>query len=147
MNQIDASVTIEAPAERTWDVLSDLTAMADYMPGATSVRLVSDHATGPGATRHCVFDDGVELTERVRDWDDGARTYTLETTEFKKVPMRSNVVTFAVSGDGSGSKVTQVMRYEMKGGPLAGLLERLAAGKMNKALSTALAGLKEHVER
>lgn len=145
MNRVQASVTIGAPPERVWAVLSDLTAMRAYLPGLRSVRLLSGPEAGVGAVRHCVFEDGVELTERVTDWQEGTG-YTLETTAFEGVPMRSNEITFALDGDGERTTVTQSMRYAMKGGPLAPLLERLARGRMVAALDGALGGLKRHVE-
>lgn len=33
MNSLEAELRIDAPAQRTWTVLSDITAMRDYMPG------------------------------------------------------------------------------------------------------------------
>lgn len=145
MNSVQASTTIDAPPEHVWAVLSDLTAMRAYLPGLASVRLLSGPEAGVGAARHCVFEDGVELTECVTDWRDGAG-YTLETTAFKGVPMRSNEITFDIDGEGDRTTVTQSMRYAMRGGPLAPLLERLAKGRMVSALDGALGGLKRHVE-
>lgn len=146
MNQIDSEITIRATRERTWEVLSDLTAMRDYMPGVATVTLTSEAPSGVGAARHCVFEDGVELSERVTEWRDGSG-YVLETTAFKGVPMRSNVITFAVDGSGDMSTVSQSMRYEMKGGLVAPLMEKMAKGMMRKAVRGALEGLKSHVER
>lgn len=145
MNELHSSVQIAAPAEQVWPVLSDLTAMRAYMPGLKSVEVVSDPQSGIGATRHCVFGDGVELTERVTAWIPGTG-YTLETTSFKGVPMRSNEITFGLTDEGTHTTVTQSMRYAMKGGVLAPLLERLAQGRMSAALSGALNGLKRFVE-
>lgn len=145
MHDIQASVHIDAPRERVWAVLSDLTAMRAYMPGLERVDLVSDTVQGVGATRHCVFGDGVELTERVIAWTPGTG-YTLETTAFTGVPMRSNEITFALADDGTRTTVTQSMRYAMKGGLIAPLLARMARGRMLTALTGALNGLKQFVE-
>lgn len=146
MNSLEDEIRIDAPAERTWAVLSDITAMREYMPGVAEVRLLSDSGSGTGAVRHCLFEDGIELTERVTEWHEGSG-YTIETTAFVGVPMRSNVVTFRVQSQGATSTVTQSMRYSMKGWALAPVIERMAAGTMRKALRGALEGLKEHVER
>lgn len=146
MNSVEDRIRIDAPAERTWAVLSDLTAMREYMPGVQEVRMLSESGSGAGATRHCRFEDGIELTERVTDWHEGSG-YTLETTTFIGVPMRSNVITFRVEGDGPTTTVTQSMRYSMKGGVLAPVMERVAAARMRKALRGSLEGLREHVER
>ena len=145
MHTIEEQIQIDAPPERTWGVLSKITAMRAYMPGIKEVRLLSDRDSGEGAERHCVFEDGVELTERVIAWREGAG-YTLETTTFVGVPMRSNVITFAIAGSGATTTVTQSMRYQMQGWILAPLMERAAVGMMRKALRGALGGLKAHVE-
>ncbi len=70
------------------------------------MNLLSKVKSGPGAARHCLFEDGIELTERVIDWDEGSG-YMLETTAFVGVPMRSNIVTFRVEGDGPGGTGTR----------------------------------------
>lgn len=145
MNQIQHAVTIDASPSQTWAVLSDLTAMRAYMPGIAEVHLTSDAERGVGAARHCVFEDGIELSERVIAWDEG-QGYTLETTAFKGVPMRSNEITFALTPDGERTTVTQTMRYAMKGGLLAPILERMAGGMMRNAVNGALGGLRDHVE-
>ena len=145
MRTIESSVHIQAPPERVWGVLSDLTAMRAYMPGLESVALTSGEARGVGAARHCVFEDGVELHEQVVSWTEGTG-YTLETTAFEGVPMRSNRIAFRVAPAPDGTTVTQSMTYAMKGGLLAPLMERMAGGMMRKALDGALGGLKGYVE-
>lgn len=145
MNQLSEQIRIDASPERVWGALSDITTMRSYMPGISEVQLRSESSSGVGAIRHCVFEDGVELTERVLEWREG-EGYTLEIVESKGVPMKSNVVTFQVAASGASSVVTQSMQYEMKGWIFAPLLERMAAGMMRKALRGALGGLKGHVE-
>ena len=68
MRRVTASVEIAAPISETWAVLKDLTAMREYMPGLKSVTITSQQTEGVGASRHCVFQDGVQLTERVVEW-------------------------------------------------------------------------------
>ena len=64
MNEVTASIDLDIPIERAWALLSDLTGMRNYMPGLAEVAVTSSAADGVGATRHCRFEDGVELTER-----------------------------------------------------------------------------------
>jgi len=158
LHQVESRITIDASPERIWEVLSDLTAMRDYMPGIETVALTSERSEGVGASRHCVFKDGVELSERVAQWREGAG-YVLETTAFKGVPMLSNVITFEIQDStsswadvdaghaGETTTVKQSMRYEMKGGIFAPLVEKMAGRMMRKALRGALEGLKAQVER
>lgn len=145
MRKIQSQVIINKAQEQVWDVLSDLTAMGNYMPGVKDVHFTSDNKYGVGASRHCTFDDGVELYERVLQWHEG-QGYTLETTQFVKVPMKENEITFSLAADGDKTVLTQSMRYKMKGGIFAPIMEMMAAGMMKKALNGALAGLKTYVE-
>lgn len=145
MREIQSQITINKPKDKVWAILSDLTAMGNYMPGIDEVHFTSDEKRGMGAARHCTFDDGIELFERVIDWNDG-HGYTLETTKFVKVPMRANQITFGLTSNNGHTVVTQSMRYQMKGGILAPIMEIVATGMMKKAINGALAGLKQYTE-
>lgn len=145
MRTVESRIRIDRSQEEVWHILSDLTAMGKYMPGIEEVHYTSEIRQGAGAARHCTFADGVQLHERVSSWREG-QEYTLETIEAVKVPMKSNEITFSLEGNGDQTEVTQSMRYRMKGGPLAPLLEMMAKGTMVKAIDGALHGLKTYVE-
>ena len=101
---------------------------------------------GIGAARHCTFDDGVQLFEKVVKWNDG-QGYTLKTTKFIQVPMKENEITFSLRSDGGSTIVSQSMSYQMKGGLFAPIMAIMAKGMMRKVLNGALSGLKEYVEK
>ncbi len=145
MREIQSQVTIDKPQAQVWDILSDITAMGNYMPGIKEVHFTSENKEGVGAARHCTFEDGVELHERVLRWQEG-QGYTLETTQFVNVPMKANEITFSLAEDGNKTVLTQSMQYRMKGGLFAPIMELMATGMMKKAINGALAGLKEYVE-
>lgn len=145
MREIQSQVTINQPKDKVWQIISDITAMENYMPGVKEVHLTSDEKSGAGASRHCIFEDGIELSEQVLNWNEG-QGYTLQTTAFVKVPMRENVITFALASQGENTVVTQSMRYKMKGGLVAPIMEFMATGMMKKAINGALDGLKQYVE-
>lgn len=145
MRTIQSQITINQPKEKVWAILSDITAMENYMPGVQNVQLISENSQGIGAARHCTFEDGVELQERVIKWDEGNK-YTLETTKFVNVPMKENQITFSLRPNGSNTQVTQSMEYKMKGGIFAPVMELMAKGMMTKAINGALGGLKAYAE-
>ena len=134
MRQVEQHIEVAASAEAVWAVLADLTSMRHYMPRTESVKITSDGSQGIGAARYCVF-----------EWDEGSG-YVLETTKVVKVPMQSNRVTFRIEPHGEGTIVRETMEYSMKGGFVAPLLERLAAGRMQAAMAGSLGGLKAYVE-
>lgn len=145
MKTVESEVLIERPKAQVWKVLSDLTSTAQYMPGLSELHLTSENKSGAGASRHCKFADGVELHEQVVQWDEG-NGYTLKTTEFVKVPMKSNEIYFQLRADGNRTVVQQSMQYQMKGGLIAPLMEIMAKGMMKKTIDKALDGLKTYVE-
>lgn len=145
MKEVQSQIRINASPAEVWHVLGDITNMRHYMLGISQVKLLSDTPNGVGAARHCTFEDGIELHERVISWQEG-RGYELETTRFVNVPLKENRITFALEAAENGTLVTQTMRYKMKGGLLAPLMERMAAGTMKKAIANALHGLKEYTE-
>lgn len=145
MRSVERAIEIAAPPEAVWEVLSDLTAMSHYMSGVSRVEVTTAHRHGPGATRYCTFDDGIELEERVVSWLPGVG-YVLETITAVGVPIRENTVQFRLAGTGEGTEVRQRMEFSMRGGVFAPLLERLSSSRMEAALEGALRGLKDHVE-
>ena len=145
MAHIASQITIQRSKEDLWNILSNLTAMQQYMPGIKEVRFTSDERQGVGAARHCTFNDGVQLFEEVVAWNPG-QGYTLKTTQFVKVPMKENDITFSLQSDGDNTIVTQSMDYQMKGGIFAPIMAILAKGMMKKALDGALTGLKAFAE-
>ena len=146
MKTIQSHITIQQPINKVWAILSDLTAMGNYMPGIQEVHLTSETKQGVGAARHCIFEDGLELHEQVVTWEEG-KSYTLQTTKFVNVPMKENEITFSLEENGSSTTVYQSMHYQMKGGLFAPMMETFAKGTMIKALNNALAGLKDYAER
>lgn len=145
MRELQSQITINKSIDEVWTILSDLTAMGNYMPGIQSVDFTSDAKHGVGAARHCVFEDGIELHERVLNWDDG-EGYTLETTKFVNVPMKSNQIRFSLLSEGNQTVVSQSMRYRMKGSIFAPIMEFMARGMMIKSIDGALLGLKNYAE-
>ena len=145
MQSIQSQISINRPKAEIWAILSDLTAMGNYMPGIKDVHLTSETEGGVGAARYCTFEDGIELHERVVDWNEGEE-YSLETTKFVKAPMRENKITFSLAAEGDATVVTQTMRYAMKGGIFAPIMEMMAKGMMAKAINGALSGLKTYAE-
>lgn len=70
MARIEEHVSIHAPAERVWDVLTDWEGQARWMRDARSVRVLSERREGRGVVLRCatdlfglVVDDDMEITE------------------------------------------------------------------------------------
>lgn len=148
MSKVQASVHIDAPTEEVWPVLADFGQIADFNPSVKESYLTAEQPSGTGATRHCALTvAGASIEERIVAWHDG-ESYTVEIYDAKRVPVISNMhATLSVVDDGDGTRVTMVMDYDTKYGPLGSLLDRVGIRAQNtKAVTLLLAGLKHYVE-
>lgn len=142
-------ITVEAPAERVWDALSDFGRIWRMNAAVPSSHLTGDQATGVGATRHCdLVMAGASIEERIVDWRDG-ESYTVEIYDGARTPpFQSNAATLSVRPDGPDRSVlTTELVYELKFGPVGRLLDRtLVEPKFGPAFKLLAASIARHVE-
>lgn len=146
MGSFSTEIRIDAPREKVWEVLADLGGIYKWNPGVSHSRSTSESGGGEGATRHCdlVSPKGY-LEERAFDWREG-EGFKIDVYE-SNLPIKRNVVEFALRSDEDGTIVSVAPDYELKFGPIGALLDRLVAGrKLRKGMDNLLAGLKYHVE-
>ena len=145
MNSITREVTINAPRQKVWAVLSNLGSVADYSDNVERSCYVTTNTAGVGAARKCEL-GSAWVEERAIDWQDH-RGYTLKVADGEGLgPLDSLVVAFELSDEDQGTRVRQTMSYNMKGGILRPILNALAGGQMRKAIDVNLSGLKTFVE-
>ena len=69
------STTIAAPRSDVWDIISDLSGVAKWVPGITAARFETDETVGDGALRWCDLENPDGSTGYVRelfsDWREG----------------------------------------------------------------------------
>lgn len=65
MARLQHQITINAPIEKVWGVLTDLEQVGAYNPLVKSVKYITDHKTGVGAARECQFEPKGSGKERV----------------------------------------------------------------------------------
>lgn len=135
-------ISIDAPRERVWEVLSRLDRFGDYSPMVKEVSMLTEQSRGVGAERRCHAYRPGHVDERVVAWEDGS-TVALEVTGG-----------MPITGTGvwtlTGSEPTTVsfqLDYRPRLGPIGLLMDRLMMGRqMDKGFASNLAGLKAHVE-
>jgi uncharacterized protein YndB with AHSA1/START domain len=74
MTQISLNVTIDAPARRVWEHISDLASHTEWMHDAVAIRFVSAATSGIGTQMECDTRVGpFRLTDRlvVTEWAEG----------------------------------------------------------------------------
>lgn len=65
MTTLHHEILINAPVEKVYATLSDLTSVRHYNPLVNTVEIISSNPAGVGSARHCVFKDGKFAKERV----------------------------------------------------------------------------------
>lgn len=145
MNRVRATTTIEAPPERVWATLADLGSISRWNPGVRSSEVTSGARSGEGARRHCELPGGRYLDERATDWREG-ESFRIRIVD-SNLPLKSSSVRFAIEPAGDGTRVTVEPEYELRGGRLGRLLDRVVVRRLYvRGFRDLLAGLKYHVE-
>ena len=118
-NHIDIAAT---PAQ-VWDVLADLDRLHEYDPSVTRSAVVGEQHEGLGAKRRCDARQGRYFVETVTEWDQPNRLqFTIVDCN---LPQRDLTHTYTLDATPSGTRVSQLMRYDTRFGPLGTILDRL----------------------
>ena len=145
MTQVATEAHIDAPKEKVWEVLADLGGIDKWNPGVARSRWTSEQRQGIGASRHCDLQNpSGTLEERAIEWREG-EGYTIDVYE-SSLPLK-NMVKFAISPEGDGTRVYVTVDYRLKYGPVGALLDVLFVRRqIQKGFDRLVAGLKYHVE-
>lgn len=145
MSSIQTTTLVEAPPPEVWAILADIGTISRWNPGVRHSESTSDARSGEGATRHCDLPGGRYLEERAIDWVEG-ESFRIEILD-SNLPLRHSTVRFAIEAAGEGTRVTVEPEYELKGGRLGSLLDRLLVRRLYvRGFSDLLRGLKEYAE-
>jgi hypothetical protein len=140
MTVINHLLDAKCPPETLWDILADLTAVADYNPGITAARLKGNQAQGEGAQRECDLVPKGKVVERVIEWREG-QAVGLEIVE-SDWPIHFMRWVTRIEPHGGASRVKQRLEYRVKFGPLGWVLDRLVMRrKITEGVGAALRGM------
>ncbi len=136
MVELRNTVAIDATPDAVWEVLGDLAATTEWLPGTVAARM-------EGHIRTCTTADGFEIREEISDYSPARRSYRF-THLVVPVPVANSRGSFTVEADdGAASTVVLETSFE----PLdAGQAEQVAQ-MMDGALQQALESLKRRVEQ
>ncbi len=144
MKKIEATVTIDASADKVWDAIADFSGVSKWAPGITKSYSLSDSNGGPGAARHCDIAGFGGIDEVVTAWEDG-KFFQYEVTAVGPVGPSKSL--WSVTPEGSKTKVYANLEYTMRFGPLGAFLHAvMVKRKMQDSMKKALAGLKHYIE-
>ena len=147
MSKLINDITINAPIDKIWSILTDLEILDKTDPTVKKATLISSNKTGLEAKRKVLMQDG-------KNWFDEKITifkpneelaYQLTDCSF---PIKALKHTYSFQKNGDQIKVQQVMEYTVKFGVLGILLDKMMIGKQfNSGINKFLNGLKTYAEK
>lgn len=136
MVRLRTTVTIDAAPEAVWDVLGDLAATTEWLPGTVAARM-------DGPIRICTTAEGFDIREEISDYSSEGRTYRFRHLAVP-VPVKDSSGVFAVEADdGGAARVVLESSFDA----LDPAQEDHVGRMMDGALRHALDSLKRRVEQ
>lgn len=136
MTTIEATVTIDASADKTWAVLADIESVAMWAPTVTAAVRTSERDSGVGASRHCDLVEGFgTLEETVLEWDEGsAISWSMLGND--GLPVADMVGRFTLSPTDRSTEARFVLKYD-----IVGDVPQEAQDELEVAFNMVVAGL------
>ncbi|MBI3561730.1 MAG: SRPBCC family protein [Gammaproteobacteria bacterium] len=146
MTQLDHEICIAAPPQKVWAVLADLEAVQHYNSGVKHAEYTTALREGVGAGRHCDLKPKGWVKERVIAWEP-QQAVTMELYE-SQWPLEFMRWRTAVTPEGTGTRVTQKMEYQVKFGLLGRMLDKFVMRrKLDQTLTEVFVSLKQFIEK
>ena len=147
MSTLINSITIDAPIDRIWSILTDLELLYKTDPTVKKATLISEIKTGLHAKRKVLMQDGKNwFDEMITVFNPNEKlVYQLTDCSF---PIKGLKHTYSFEIIGNQTKVQQVMEYTVKFGLIGVLLDKIMIGKQfNSGINLFLNGLKTYAEK
>ena len=140
---IEGAAEFNAPASAVWELLMDWAAIVDWMPDGY-VRSLRMEGQGPGAIRHLVTGQGVELAERLDRADEPSGVLELSLVP----PLPWGLLSYQARGKidsivSDRSRLTWQGTFEMPG---RGSESDTVAGLLQKSYEKMFLGIRRVVE-
>lgn len=147
MGKLINDITIDAPIEKIWSILTDLEILDKTDPTVKKATLISENKTGIDAKRKVLMQDGKNwFDEKITVFKPNeALVYQLTDCSF---PIKGLKHTYSFQRNGNKTKVQQVMEYTVKFGFIGMLMDKIIIGKQfNSGITKFLKGLKSYAEK
>ena len=147
MGKLVNHITIDAPIEKIWSILTDLELLDKTDPAVKKATLISENKTGLKAKRKVILLDGKNwFDEEIIVFKHNEElAYQLTDCSF---PIKSLIHTYSFQKIGNQTKLQQVMEYTVKFGLLGLLMDKMMIGKQfNSGINKFLKGLKTYTEK
>ena len=147
MGKLVNEITINAPKEKIWDILTDLELLDKTDPTVKKATLISANKTGLDAKRKVLMLDGKNwFDEKITLFKPNeALAYQLTDCSF---PIKTLKHTYSFQQIGNETKVQQTMEYIVKFGLLGKLMDKMMIHKQfDTGIKKFMNGLKSYAEK
>ena len=141
--KLKMSACIEAPKEKVWQVLADVTNVSQWVAPILSARCPGDKTGGIGTVRTCELKGSISVVEEWIAWEEGS-SYTYQAHGFPLMKWGRN--TWSVEAVDGKTLLTTEAEVEIKGGIFGKLLEPLMRSLSNRMGEESLAAIKYLIE-
>src|SRR5688572_24276390 len=104
MVELRNTIAIDASPEAVWEVLGDLGATSEWLPGIVAARM-------EGSTRICTTADGFDIREEISDHEPEQRSFRYQHLQVP-MPVENSRGSFAVEPDNGGALVVLESSFE-----------------------------------
>ena len=147
MSTLINSITIDAPIDRIWSILTDLELLDKTDPTVKKATLISEIKTGLHAKRKVLMQDGKNWFDEMITVFNPNEKLVFQLTDCS-FPIKGLKHTYSFEIIGNQTKVQQVMEYTVKFGFIGVLLDKIMIGKQfNSGINLFLSGLKTYAEK
>ncbi len=147
MGRLQNSISIDAPVDKIWNILTDLELLDKTDPTVKRATLLSAHKTGLDAKRKVLMQDGKNwFDEKITVFKPNEElTYQLTDCSF---PIKGLKHRYTFQKKDNQTIVYQEMEYTVKFGILGILMDKMMIGKQfNSGITKFLNGLKAYTEK
>jgi ribosome-associated toxin RatA of RatAB toxin-antitoxin module len=146
MTTLTNTITIQAPADQIWAILTNLAELEKYDPTVAKSTVTSAKPTGCGATRKVTMKDGTHwFNEQVTAFEPAiALTFELTSCNF---PIKNLSHSYSFAAEEGQTTVTQIMRYTPRYGVAGKLMDAVVIRRRSDSgVKKFFDGLKARVE-
>lgn len=146
--EVSADVIIDMPRAQAWEKLSDISLAHHYVPGIVRTEIVSEQATGVGASRYVYRNATSYLQETVEEWREGEGfLIRLHKGDKPAPPFRNAWFRYRFEDvDGERTRFTATLEYELPWGALGRWLEGTLAKFVQRTIADTALSMKLYYE-
>ena len=147
MTKLHNEIIINAPVEKIWKILANLTELQNYDPTVLKSTITSVNTDGLNASRKVDMKDGKHWFKEKMTVCKANESLTYELTDCN-FPIDGLQHSYSFERIGNQTKVSQEMEYDVKWGFLGKLMDKLMIRKQTDGgIKKFFVGLKEYAEK